>query len=77
MLDLNANRRETQRPKIKNIHAVVDDIKQVIEYIDGQTGDLSEIPEGYLVSAIKGLTKAINDLKETVDAHVEVINVNE
>ena len=70
-------RQRLNDPKIKNVHAIIDDIKQVAEYVDSQTGDLSQIPEGDLVSAIKALTVAINELKSTVEEHIEIIPVNE
>lgn len=73
MIDSKQFRESLNNPKIKNVHAIIDDIKQVAEYIDTQTGDLSQLPENDLVTAIKGLTEAVNELKETIELHVEVI----
>lgn len=64
-------RQTLEDPTTKNIHAVIDDIKQVAEYIDSKTGDLSTIPESDLVTAIKGLTAAVEGLKATLEEHVE------
>lgn len=73
MSDPKQFRQTLNNPKIKNVHAIIDDIKQVADYIDAQTGDLTQIPETDLVTAIKGLTEAVNELKETIELHIEVI----
>lgn len=64
-------RQTLEDPTAKNIHAVIDDIKQVAEYVDSKTGDLSSIPENDLVTAIKGLTEAVEGLRVTLEEHVE------
>lgn len=55
----------------RNIHAVIDDIIKVSEYIDSKTGNLSLIPETDLVTAIRNLTDAINNLKTVFENHIE------
>lgn len=60
-------------PNLQTVHAILDDIRLVADYIDTQTGDISTISESNLVEAIKGLTTAVNELKSVIENHVEEI----
>ncbi|WP_304576606.1 hypothetical protein [Romboutsia ilealis] len=62
-------------PNLQTVHAILDDIRLVADYIDTQTGDVSTISESNLVEAIKGLTTAVNELKLVIENHVEELPI--
>lgn len=70
-IQLKEFRQTLKNSNMHNVHALVEDIQLVAEYIDSQTGDLSTIPEDNLVDAIKALTQTVNELKAKVETHVE------